>query len=254
MLQIWREPLLHFLLIGAALFGLYTYLNPAAEGDDPRTIVVDEQELLTHLQYRSRAFDPERFRRVLENMSDQELSDLARDYIREEALYREARAMELGKNDYVARLRLIQQLEFLFRGFVDVDRELTDEEVEAYWQEHRDDYREPAKVTFTHIFFSDRRGDNEARKQVEEQLERLEREPVPFEQAISHGDRFLYNTNYVERGREMVASRRSPGGSGIRAGAGPRHLARPHPFAPRLSPGIADQAPRGQGPVPGRTA
>ncbi len=76
----------------------------------------------------------------------------------------------------------------------------------AYWQAHRDDYREPAKVTFTHIFFSDRRGDNEARKQAEEQLERLEREPVPFEQAVSHGDRFLYHTNYVERGREMVAS------------------------------------------------
>lgn len=203
MLQIWREPLLHFLLIGAVLFGLYAYLNPVAEGDDPRTIVVNEQKLLTYLQYRSRAFDPERFKGVLEGMPDEELTQLARDYIQEEALYREANAMELGKSDYVARLRLIQQLEFLFRGFVDVDRELTDKEVESHWREHRDSYREPAKVTFTHIFFSDPEGGHEARQRAEEQLKRA---PVRFVEAAAHGDRFLYHTNYVERGRDMVAS------------------------------------------------
>lgn len=206
MLPIWREPLLHFLLTGGALFGLYDYLAPATEMDDTRTIVVNEQKLLTHLQYRSRAFEPEQFRKALANMPSEELSQLARDYIQEEALYREARAMDLGKNDYVARLRLIQQLKFLFHGFADVDQDLSDEELEAYWQAHRDNYRNPTRVTFTHIFFSDRRGDSEARKKAVERLERLERDPLPFEQAAAHSDRFLYHTNYVERAHGLVAS------------------------------------------------
>lgn len=206
MLPIWREPLLHFLLIGVALFGLHAILNPATEEDAPRTIVVNEQSLLTHLQYRSRAFEPERFRQILEAMPGEQLSRLAQDYVREEALYREARAMALGSNDYVARLRLVQQLEFLFRGFVDVDQAVSDEDLNAYWQAHSGDYREPARITFTHIFFSDQHGEDEARARAEVKLQRLERDPVPFAQAVSHGDRFLYHSNYVERGHDMVAS------------------------------------------------
>ena len=33
MKKIWREPLLHFLLLGAILFALYARINPGAESD-----------------------------------------------------------------------------------------------------------------------------------------------------------------------------------------------------------------------------
>lgn len=206
MLLIRREPLLHFLLMGMAIFAIHTYLNPSVEAEDGRTVVVDEPQLLTYLQYRSRAFDEEHFRGVLDNMSSEQLSRLARDYIREEVLFREAQSMALGRNDYVARLRLVQQLEFLLRGFADVDTQPADAAVQSYWQENQSDYRESARVTFTHIFFSHQRGGDEAKKRAEGLLNLMEQTPVSFEQAASHGDRFLYYSNYVDRSHDMVAS------------------------------------------------
>lgn len=51
-----REPLLHFLLLGAGIFLVYDRFHTDA-GADSQTIVVDRDKLLTHLQFRSRAFD-----------------------------------------------------------------------------------------------------------------------------------------------------------------------------------------------------
>src|SRR5688572_139179 len=102
-----REPLLHFLLLGAVLFFVYAALNRHRADADPQTIVVNREKLLTFIQYRSRAFDATRFNNLLESLPEEELRKLIQSYVREEALYREAKALQLDKNDYVARLRLI---------------------------------------------------------------------------------------------------------------------------------------------------
>lgn len=206
-----RDPLVVFLAAGAVLFGIFAAINPAEPDADPRTIVVDRDSLLTYMQFRARAFDPERFEQLFAELSGNELDALVDDYTREEALYREARDLQLGSNDYVARLRLIQQLEFMLKGFVDAELTLTDAEVEAYWQAHREAYREPAKITFTHVFFSrERHGDDAAAALAAKEIAILNDRRVPFEAAAAHGDRFPYHLNYVDRGRELVASHFGP--------------------------------------------
>lgn len=202
-----RDPLVHFLLAGAALFFVYNQFNADTEALDPRTILVDRENLLTHMQYRARAFDPERFRDTFTRLTEAERDKLIDDYVREEALYREAKELQLDKNDYVARLRLIQQLEFLLRGFVDTELPLTEDDLARYWETHRDAYREPATVTFTHVFFSrSRHGDEEAEKLARQTLDEINQQQLPFEKAPLYGDRFSYHLNYVERAEDMVAS------------------------------------------------
>ena len=76
-----------------------------------------------------------------------------------------------------------------------------------YYEANRDSYFVAPWATFTHVFFSDekrRRAETIALAMAE--LTRLNREAVPFAAAPSLGERFLYNTNYVEKGRDFVAS------------------------------------------------
>ncbi|MEX2525799.1 MAG: peptidylprolyl isomerase [Gammaproteobacteria bacterium] len=201
-----KEPLLHFLLLGVVLFLLHGYLNRASPDDNPSAIVVDRDNLLTYLQYRSRAFEPEHFDQVLSNMPADQLQQLIDEYIREEALYREARALQLGQNDYVARLRLIQQLEFITRGFLDSGVELTEDRIREYYEQHKGDYQESPRITFTHVFYDrERHGEKAAAEQARETLLHLNHERVSFQQAPAHGDRFPYHLNYVNRGPQAVA-------------------------------------------------
>lgn len=202
-----REPLLHFLLLGAALFCLYAYLSRGSGEYDPQTIVVDRGKLLTFVQYRSRMFDAEQFNALLDSLSEEELRRLIHDYVREEALYREAKALHLDSNDYVARLRLIQQLEFVTRGIAESQVELTPQQIQSYYEAHAAQYRVSAKVTFTHVFFrSEQRGSAQAEVLARGELAKLNQGRVRFDQAPAHGERFLYHVNYVERDPEEVAS------------------------------------------------
>ncbi|HEY0942353.1 MAG TPA: peptidylprolyl isomerase [Steroidobacter sp.] len=202
-----REPLLHFLLLGTALFVAYGHFNQDAADADPQTIVVDRDNLLTFIQFRSRAFDAATFQQALDRLSEEELQQLIKDYTREEALYREAKALQLDKNDYVSRLRLIQQLEFITRGFTDAQVEVTEQEIQRHYETHESEYRVQPKVTFTHVFFSsDRHGAKEAEALARAELKKLNGGRVRFDQAPGHGERFLYHVNYVAREAEEVAS------------------------------------------------
>jgi hypothetical protein len=203
-----REPLVHFLLLGAGLFWLNGYLNRGDSQTDPQVIVVDRDKLMTFLQYRARAFSASDFNEVIDKLPEETLQKTIQDYVREEALYREAKALQLDKNDYVSRLRLIQQLEFTVRGFSEAATvAVAEDEVEKYYSEHRDKFYVPAQVTFTHVFLSsDRHGEKKAEVLAGKMLETLNRRHVRFDQAPGYGDRFLYHVNYVGREPEEIES------------------------------------------------
>jgi hypothetical protein len=202
-----REPLVHFLAIGIGLFVLYEFVAPADANLDGKTIVVDRNALLTFIQFRSKAFNPEVAAERLDALSGPALDLLVDDFVREEALHREALAMGMDQNDYVIKQRLIQSLQFITNGFVTSAVDVTDEDVAAYYEENRDDYYVDPYVTFTHVYFSsDRHGAEEARALAETKLEELNRDNVPFAESTRHGERFLYNVNYVERTEDFVAS------------------------------------------------
>ena len=206
-----KEPLVHFLAAGLALFALFGIVNRNDEDSHPNVITVDQEALLTFIQYRIKAFNPDLAAKKLDALSQQELQRLIDDYVREEVLHREALALGLDDDDYIIRRRLVQKLEFITEGFAEAGADLDEAAVQRYFDANKADYYVEPYVTFTHVFFqTEDRPREQARALAEEELQKLNRNGVPFSEAPQHGDRFLYHVNYVERTPDYVGSHFGP--------------------------------------------
>ena len=95
-----REPLLHFLLLGAVLFAAHGMLSRSGAGE-PGSIVVTQGQIesMARLFTRARQRAP----------SDAELEEIIRGHVREEVFYREGLALGLDRNDPEIRRRVAQK-------------------------------------------------------------------------------------------------------------------------------------------------
>lgn len=139
-----REPLFHFLLLGAVIFFIASRVRYSGIGLEEK-IVVTPSELESMVVGFSRTW--------MRPPTQQEMQGLVDDYVREEVLYREARAMGLDQDDVIVRRRMRQKFEFL-AGDLATRRTPTDQELEAYLQQHPEKYRDEPAISFVHIFFS----------------------------------------------------------------------------------------------------
>ncbi len=208
LLKFLKDPLAHFLALGLGLFLLYAALNPGSGTlDDPKTIAVDRDALLTFVQYRTKTFQPKLAAARLDAMPKEKLKRLIDDYVREEALHREALALGLGRNDYVIKRRMIQKIDFITQGFAEAVIKLSENDIKAHYEANKERYREQAIITFTHVFFdTERHKPDEAAALAKAKLAELKAGPAPFSDAPKHGARFPYGVNYVERTRDQVES------------------------------------------------
>lgn len=144
-----REPLLHFFVLGAALFGLAALTTDIGQDRPDRIVVTAGQvERLAEAWERTWRRPP----------TAEELETLIEDHIDEEVLYREALALGLDKDDTIIRRRLRQKMEFVARDLAPPG-ETTDEVLRPRLDAYADEYRLPARFTFVHIYFSpDKRG------------------------------------------------------------------------------------------------
>lgn len=141
-----REPLLHFVLLGAALFVLFAAVRGGDEPPpDAREIVVDAariERLAT------------RWEKVWQRPpTPTELDGLIEDHVREEVFYREAVAMGLDQDDTVVRRRMHQKLQFLSDDMA-AGLDPTTEQLEAYLREHPDAFRVEARLDFRQVYFN----------------------------------------------------------------------------------------------------
>ena len=191
-----REPLVHFLVIGALLFALGAFLGGGPESSQDRVVVVTEQDV-----ERLRVAWQRQWRRP---PTQEELRGLIDNYIREEILFREAIEMGLDENDTMIRRRLVQKIEFLTEDPV-VQIEPSEEEMRQHFDANPDEYRQPARLTFTHIFFSlDSRGEG-AWAEAEAVLGDLRAMSDPPLRAPELGDRFMMQYDYPRRSEADVA-------------------------------------------------
>ncbi len=207
MKKVIKDPLMHFLVLGLGLFVLFDLVASDDATYDSKVIKVDRDALLTFVKYRSRAFQPQAAAARLDGMSDEELERLISDYVREEALHREAKALGVDKNDYIIKRRMIQSIEFITDGFVTAAVDVSDDDIAAHYEANREDYYINPFVTFTHVFYDgERHSRDETLALATTKLAELNRQQVPFSDAPRHGDRFPYFVNYVERDPQFVAS------------------------------------------------
>jgi hypothetical protein len=155
MKAILKEPLLHFLLLGAALFIGYSLVNRSGGSREPGEIVVS----LGRVEHLAAGFATTRQRPP----TDAELKGLIDDWVREEIATREAMALGLDKDDSVIRRRLRQKLEFVSDDLA-AEIEPTDADLDAYLQAHPNSFRIEPRFTFTQVYFDPtKHGDNLAR-------------------------------------------------------------------------------------------
>jgi len=123
-----KEPLLHFLLIGAGLFFLFAQLNNGEEVSNTEQIIINKSkiEVLSSIFMKENSTAP----------TDKEIQELLKNNIREEVLSREAIALGLDKDDRVIRHRLAQKMQYLFEDVAMVG-EPSDEVLKTYFQEYK---------------------------------------------------------------------------------------------------------------------
>jgi len=144
-----REPLVHFLALGAALFALFAAVGRDEGGADRRIVVAaGAVEHLAAVFERTWQRPP----------TPVELEGLVADHVREEILYREAVALGLDRDDVIVRRRMRQKLELLAEG-LGRSVEPSDEELAAFLAAHAERYRVEPRVAFQQLYLSrDRRG------------------------------------------------------------------------------------------------
>lgn len=191
-----HEPLFHFLLLGALLFGAYAVLNDGNDAAEAGVITITEGDIDWLIAAWSR-----QWRRP---PTETELRGLIDDRVREEVLYREAIAMGLDRDDQIVRRRLAQKMEFLTEDLA-LMVEPNDSTLEAFYEANADRYLIPEQRAFSHVIFSvDRRGDA-AFDDARAALAVLQEESASVERAPELGDRFLQPYDYSLRSEERVA-------------------------------------------------
>ena len=143
-MKLLREPLVHFLLLGAAIFATFSLLS-RHRVDKPGEIVITQGTLENLVTGFTRTWQ--------RPPTQEELRGLMTDYVREEVAYRRAVAMGLDRDDTIVRRRLRQKLEFLSD---DLSARVmpTDADLQVFLQSHVDNFKTETTFTFRQIYLN----------------------------------------------------------------------------------------------------
>jgi hypothetical protein len=170
-------------MIGAAIFVVFSAANKEEAADSGNKIVVSSTEIkrLSDSWSKRRNRPPSEF----------ELQGLVDAYIKEEIYYREALSLGLDQNDTIIRRRLMQKMEFLSNDLAELNQP-DETELNKYFVDNKNKYQFPARVSFTHIYFSpDKRGTG-ALEDSKRILTELDAPRAP-----ELGDRFMVAYDFV---------------------------------------------------------
>jgi hypothetical protein len=211
-----REPLLHFAIAGGLLFAAYTGLNrgASAAGDGDHTIRLTERELAWLTDTSARAWQ--------RTPSADEMQGLVAEYLREELLAREARALELDRDDTVVRRRLAQKMSFILEDTARLAAP-TEADLRARFEAGRARFRTAARSSLVQVYFSPaKRGDRTA-ADARRALERLARGADP----AALGDASLLPASLADVDEPAIGSQFGVGFAQAVAGLEPGRWAGP---------------------------
>jgi hypothetical protein len=158
-----QEPLVHFLLLGAAIFAAYEWLRTESSVEPDEIVITRGQ-----IEHLSASFAKTWQR----SPSADELTGLVRDRIREEVYCREALALGLDQDDTFIRRRLRQKMEFVSDDIA-VQTEPSDDELFAYLKTHPDSFRVDQKFSFRQVYLNPENHGENLEGDAEQLLARL---------------------------------------------------------------------------------
>jgi hypothetical protein len=186
-----REPLVHFMILGALLLFASNLINKRTSGDTRKIVITPGQ--VEHLEdtfasAHQRPPDPD------------ELKGLIGDYVREEVYYREALALGLDRDDAPIRQRLRQKMEFISED-VAAQAQPTEEQLRSYLNDHPEKFRVDMHFTFSQVYLDPARHGRRLETDAQQMLAQLSK-IGPRADVSNMGDPFLLGGN-----TENVSSR-----------------------------------------------
>lgn len=202
MKRLLHEPLLHFLLIGAALFAVFRYVQPGSEpAPSSREIRLSLDDLaqlgLLFQSQWNRQPTAEEFARLVENK------------VQEEVLYREGLAMGLDKGDTIVKRRMAQKMQFLAEDTA-AAREPTTAELKSWYAKNSDKFATPKRVSFRHFYFSPDRRATRARDDAVKALAQLAGQSEDVTLPESLADPFMSQEYYRDRAPDYLGKEFGP--------------------------------------------
>jgi parvulin-like peptidyl-prolyl isomerase len=149
--KFFREPLAHFLLIGAGLFLLFGWRSgpaslPAGQAGPPSAkIIVTQDDIDQTIATFTKTWQ--------RPATEEEAKGLVEDLVRNEIYYREALAIGLDRDDGVIRRRMRQKMEFILED-ITAQVEPTDEDLRAFMRKHPDSYLVDPEIAFRHVYIN----------------------------------------------------------------------------------------------------
>jgi peptidyl-prolyl cis-trans isomerase C len=186
-----REPLLHFLLIGLALFIIYSWMHRGQSGVEPsHEIALSFDELRTMDLY----FESQWHRQP----TSDEFNAMLENKIQEDILYREGLAMGLDKDDIIVKRRMAQKMQFLAED-VTTAHEPSADELRAWFAKNSEKFALPIRATFRHLYFSfDKRG-QKAHADADAALVKLSGQPETTPLAATLADPFMFEDYHADK-------------------------------------------------------
>jgi hypothetical protein len=141
--KLFSEPLVQFLIIGAAIFLIDSVITDSRK--DNSKIVINDARLseLTSIFMEGQGREP----------SPIEVDNMIIKWAQNEVLFREAKKMGLDQGDEMIRSRLVLKMQNVLFNSVSVEVP-PDAQLKAWFEEYKEDYDIPAKYTVEQFYFA----------------------------------------------------------------------------------------------------
>lgn len=139
-----REPLFHFILLGAGLFLAHGVWEKSVAKSD-YTIDISAAEI----QRQAAIFASENRRQP----SDEDIQALLFAHVEEQVLMREAERLGLGDDDTIIRRRMAQKMRFMIDETAPPNPP-KESELRAWFDTRQDQFKKPAQRAFSHVYLS----------------------------------------------------------------------------------------------------
>lgn len=134
---LWREPLVHFCLLGGLIFAIDHVVHPPAQDD--KTIVVTKAMQQSFIKNFSEDGD--------QAPTDEQVKNMIDSWVASEILYREGKALGVEKGDDMIRDRIAFKLQVLVFDQVQLEKP-TDTQLRPYFEKNRSQFDQPEQVSF----------------------------------------------------------------------------------------------------------
>ena len=189
-----REPLFHFLLIGAVFFFIFSQMNTGEDENAPQIIITKAKiEALANAFAKAKGRLP----------TAQEMQTQLEYDIREQVLYREAMAMGLDKDDMIIRRRLTQKMKYLFNDLGVVGK-ASEEELKKFVAEHPSKFTIPATISFAQVYFEPSEHETTLVEDANILLEKLRKSMI--KNSMGLGDRSLLPYDFRNERKSDIRS------------------------------------------------